>query len=95
MNKYIRFTFNHFLSEYPQEWNYKQVTKAIIDNDDSVVVWKAYDDGFIVNREDIVYLIDDMIVGLTEEFSPKGEDTTWLDDLYSFVPPFQENANNV
>lgn len=87
MNKYIKFALNHHLSEYPEDWSYSQVVKAIVDEDESVVVWKAYDDGFVINKEDIVYLIDDMIVALTEEFSTQGEDMTWLDDLYSFSLP--------
>lgn len=86
MNKYMRFAFNHHLSEYPEDWTYQQIVNAILERDDKVVVWQYYDeDG--QDMESIVFLIDDMIVGLTDSFADENEDTSWLDDLYSFTLP--------
>lgn len=85
LNKYIKHAFNHVLSSYPEDADYNQVIEAIINGYDTVLVWELYD-GF-ADPEDVAFLIDDIIMATVEDFAADGEDTSFLDDLYSFNGP--------
>lgn len=66
MNIYQRFALNHFLSSYPEEWDYQQVIDAI-DNEDyeNITLWYVVENS---PWEDIPLHIESMIDSLKETF---------------------------
>lgn len=48
MNTYEAFALGHFLSEFPDEWDYDRVLETLEANDDdcrdNIVVWEPYED---------------------------------------------------
>lgn len=72
MNAYESFVLNHFLSEYPEGWDFDRILETLEENDDdcrdNIVVWEPYEDW---DRSQLCEAIDDMRVDLERKFMVK------------------------
>lgn len=72
MNAYDLFVLNHFLSEFPEGWDFDRVLETLEENDDdcrdNIVVWEPYEDW---DRSQLCEAIEDMRVDLERKFMVK------------------------
>ena len=69
MNRYELFALAHFLSEFPEGWDYDRVLETLEANDDdcrdNIVVWEPYEDWGV---GELCEMIDDMKRDLEHNF---------------------------
>lgn len=67
MTKYQRFAINHFLSYYPDEWDYPEILEGVaIEDHDNITVWHAHENE---PTEHVVHYIEQMVKSLEDTFS--------------------------
>lgn len=72
MNAYESFALDHFLTEYPEGWDFDRVLETLEENDDdcrdNIVVWEPFEDW---DRAQLCEFMDDMRVDLERKFMVK------------------------
>lgn len=66
MDKYESYAVGHFLSSYPEDWSFTQITQAMRENSGEIWLWELVE---AVPLEDLSGLIEDMASSLRKVFN--------------------------
>lgn len=67
MDKYESFAIGHYLSSWPEEWNFKQIISELKDGDNDLVTTSSSNYEWM-HPEDLAEAIENMIDGLRRVF---------------------------
>ena len=68
MDKYESYAVGHFLSSYPEDWSFTQITQGMREDSDEIWPWELVE---AVPLEDLAGLIEDMVSSLRMVFDAR------------------------
>jgi hypothetical protein len=65
MDKYESYAVGYFLSSYPEDWSFTQITQAMREGGEEIWPWSLFED---VPMHDMAELIEEMVASLRAVF---------------------------